>query len=43
MLLNLIKCKQADPDKIYLYVTDPFESKYQSLIGEKIKTRDYKS
>ena len=29
VLLNLIKHQQSDIYKIYLYVKDPFESKYQ--------------
>ena len=33
MLLNLIKHQRRDIDKIYLYVKDPFESKYQLLIN----------
>ena len=33
MLLNLIKHQRPDIDKIYLYVKDPFESKYQLLIN----------
>ena len=32
VLLNLIK-QQSDIDKIYLYVKDPFKSKYQFLIN----------
>ena len=32
VLLNLIKHQRPDTDKIYLYVKDPFESKYQLLI-----------
>ena len=32
VLLNLIKQQQPDIDEIYLYVKDPFESKYQLLI-----------
>ena len=28
VLLNLIKHQRPDIDKIYLYVRDPFESKY---------------
>ena len=32
VLLNLIKYQRPDIDKIYLYVKDPFESKYQLLI-----------
>ena len=31
-LLNLIKHQHPDVDKIYLYVKDSFESKYQFLI-----------
>ena len=34
-LLNLIE-KQPDIDKIYLYAKDPYESKYQYLIKEKV-------
>ena len=30
-LLNLIKHQQPDINKIYLYVKDPFELKYQLL------------
>ena len=39
VLLNLIKNQRPDIDKIYLYVNDPFESKYQSLIKEREKAR----
>ena len=39
MLLNLIKYQQPDIDKIYLYVKDPFEWKYQLLINEREKVR----
>ena len=35
LLLNLIKHQRADVNKIYLYVNDPFEPKYQLLIEEK--------
>ena len=28
VLLNLIRNQQPDIDKIYLYIKDPFESKY---------------
>ena len=35
LLLNLIK-NQPDIDKIYLYAKDPYESKYQYLIKEKV-------
>ena len=37
MLLNLIKSQQPDIDKIYLYVKDPFKSKYQLLINGREK------
>ena len=37
MLLNLIKHQQPDIDKIYLYVKDPFKSKYQLLINKREK------
>ena len=37
LLLNLIKYQRPDIDKIYLYVKDPFESKYQSLINGREK------
>ena len=36
-LLNLIKKQRPDIDKIYLYVKDPFESKYQLLINGREK------
>ena len=32
-LLDLIKHQQPDNDKNYLYVKDPFESKYHLLIN----------
>ena len=32
VLLNLIKHQPPDIDKIYLYVKDPFESRFQLLI-----------
>ena len=35
MLLNLIKHQRQNIDKIYLYVKNPFESKYQLLINER--------
>ena len=40
VLLNLIKHQRPDIDKIYLYLKDPFESKYQLLINgtEKVQT-----
>ena len=34
ILLNLIE-KQPDIDKIYLYVKDPYEAKYQYLINKR--------
>ena len=37
VLLNLIKHQQLDIDRIYLYVKDPFESKYQLLINGREK------
>ena len=37
MLLNLIKHQQPDIDKSYLYIKDPFESKYQLLINGREK------
>ena len=37
MLLKLIKYQQPDLDKIYLYVKDPFKSKYQLLINGREK------
>ena len=33
VLLNLIKHQGPDIDKIYLYIKDPFKSKYQLLIN----------
>ena len=33
VLLNLIKNQRPHIEKIYLYVKDPFESKYQLLIN----------
>ena len=35
VLLNLIKNQRPDIDKIYLYVKDPLQSKYQLLINER--------
>ena len=45
MLLNLTKHQQPDIDKIYLYVKDPLESKYQSLINgrEKVEIETLKN
>ena len=37
MLLNLIKHQRPDIDKIYLYIKDPLESKYQLLINGREK------
>ena len=37
MIFNLIKHQQPDTDKMYLYVTDPFESKHQLLINNSRK------
>ena len=37
VLLNLIKHQRQDIDKIYLYVEDPFEWKYQLLINGRDK------
>ena len=39
MLFNLIKNQRPDIDKIYLYVKNPFESKYQLLINGRQKVR----
>ena len=36
-LLNLIKHQRPDIDKIYSYVKDPLESKYQLLINGREK------
>ena len=35
VLVNVIKHQRPDIEKIYLYVKDPFELKYQLLINEK--------
>ena len=45
VLLNLIKHQRPDIDKIYLYLKDPFESKYQLLINgtEKVQTENLKN
>ena len=37
MLLTLIKHQRPDIDKIYLYVKDPFQSKYQLIINGREK------
>ena len=37
MLLNVIKHEQAIVVKIWIYVKDPFESKYQLLINRREK------
>ena len=39
MLLNVIKHQRPDIDKIYSYVKDPIESKYQLLINGRKKVR----
>ena len=45
LLLNLIKHKRRDVDKIYLYIKDPLKSKYQLLIkgSEKVGNNNLKS
>ena len=45
VILNLMKYQRRDIDNIYLYVKDPFESKYQLLINrrEKIRTKKLKN
>ena len=45
VLLKLIKKQRPDIDKIYLYIKDPFESKYQLLINgrEKVGTENLKN
>ena len=45
MLVNLIKHQRPCTDKIYLYIKDPFESKYQLLINgrEKVGTESLKN
>ena len=45
VLLNLIKHQRPDTDKIYLYIKDPFESKYQLLNngGEKVGIENLKN
>ena len=42
VLLNSIKHQRLDIGKIYLYVKDSFESKYQLLINRREKNRDQK-
>ena len=37
MLLNLIRYQRPDIDKMYLYVKDSFESKYQLFINGREK------
>ena len=39
VLINLMKHQCLDLDKVYLYVKDPFESKYQLLIDGRKKVR----
>ena len=43
--MNLIKHQRPDIDKIYLYVKDPFKSKYQLLINgrEKVEIENLKN
>ena len=45
MFLNLRKHQRPDMDKIYLYVKDPFETKYQLLIKgrEKVEIENFKN
>ena len=45
MLLNLIKYRRSDIDRIYLYVKDSFETKYQLLVNgrEKVATENPKA
>ena len=40
VLLKLIKHQRRDIDKIYLYIKDPVESKYQLLINRREKSRN---
>ena len=35
VLFNFLKNQRADIDKIYVYVKDPFESKYQFLVNKR--------
>ena len=35
VLFNFLKNQRPDIDKIYVYVKDPFESKYQFLINKR--------
>ena len=37
VILNLIKYQRLDVGKIYLYIKNPFESKYQFLISGREK------
>ena len=37
VLLNLIKHQRTNIDKIYLYVKNPYKSKYQLLINKREK------
>ena len=45
VLLNLIKHQRPDINKIYLYVKDPFKSKYQLFINgrEKVGIKNLKN
>ena len=40
--MNLIKIQRLNIDQIYLYIKDPFESKYQWLIDERKKVGNKK-
>ena len=37
VLLNLVKHQRSDIDKVYLYVKDPFDTKYQLFINRREK------
>ena len=41
--MNLIKSQWPDTDKTFLYVKDPFKSKYQLLISGKVNVEIQKS
>ena len=45
VLLKLIKHQRPDMNKIYLYIKDPFKSKYQLLINgrEKVEIKTLKN
>ena len=42
-LLNLIKHQRPDIGKVYLYIKDPFESKYQFKGRKKVETKKIKN